>query len=103
LYLEFITWLLGGWGLVKEFEKKRMSFDPMWYDIDTDAFFELVQCDNNKRPGVIAAMVKPAVTEVRTRPPLKLAGHPTDMSNSLSKSFTRTSHVQTSYTTSSTW
>jgi serine/threonine protein kinase len=67
LYLEFITWLLGGWGLVKEFEKKRMSFDPMWYDMDTDAFFELVQCDKNKRPGVIAAMVKPAVTEVSTR------------------------------------
>lgn len=64
LYLEFITWLLGGWDLVKNFERKRMLFDSMWCDMSTDTFFELVECPNSRRPGVIAAMVKPAVTSV---------------------------------------
>ena len=65
LYLEFITWLLGGWELVKAFEEKRMSFDPMWCDMDTDTFFEIVEC---KRPRAFAAMVKPTVKDVRKRP-----------------------------------
>jgi len=64
LYLEFITWLLGGWKLVKEFERMRVSFDPMWYDMNTDTFFELVECSNNKSRGKFAARVKPAVTDV---------------------------------------
>jgi serine/threonine protein kinase len=64
LYLEFITWMLGGWALVKEFEKKRMAFDPMWCDMKTDTFFELVKVPNRRRLGAIAAMVKPTVTAV---------------------------------------
>lgn len=69
LYLEFITWLLGGWRLVKEFERDRMSFDPMWYDMKTDTFFELVKVPNSRRSGAIAAMVKPTVTAVIQPPP----------------------------------
>jgi len=68
LYLEFITWLLGGWELVKDFERGRMSHDPMWYDMDTDTFFELVKCPKSKRPETIAARVKPAVTDVIKHP-----------------------------------
>jgi serine/threonine protein kinase len=64
LYLEFITWLLGGWELVSEFTECRMSLDLMWWNIKTDTFFELVEVPNSTRPGTIVAMVKPAVTEV---------------------------------------
>ncbi|EPE30998.1 Protein kinase-like (PK-like) [Glarea lozoyensis ATCC 20868] len=60
LYLEFITWLLGGWELVKKFEKKRMSFDPMWCDMNTDTFFEIVKV-HGERSIALAARVKPAV------------------------------------------
>lgn len=62
LYLEFITWLLGGWNLVKEFEKKRMSFDPIWYCMSTDTFFELTV--SQQPEAIVAARVKPAVTDV---------------------------------------
>ena len=65
LYLEFITWLLGGWDLVKAFEEKRMSPDPTYYNMRTDTFFELENRPNTE-PEAIAARVKPAVTEVRT-------------------------------------
>jgi serine/threonine protein kinase len=61
LYLEFITWLLGGWDLVQEFTKKRTSHDPMWADIPTDTFFEIVKCSDTGTPG---AMIKPTVTDV---------------------------------------
>ena len=61
LYLEFITWLLGGWDLVQEFTQKRMSFDPMWHEMLTDTFFEIVKCSVTGTPG---AMIKPAVTDV---------------------------------------
>lgn len=64
LYLEFITWLLGGWELVKTFGQKRSLFDPMWYDMNTDTFFELVEYPSSRRRGAIAAMVKPAVKDV---------------------------------------
>jgi serine/threonine protein kinase len=60
LYLEFITWLLGGWEFVKIFERERMSHDPMWYEMRTDTFFELVRIPSRS----IAGMVKPKVTAV---------------------------------------
>lgn len=63
LYLEFITWLLGGWDYVRIFERKRMSWDSMWGEgMHTDTFFELVKCKNSTK---FAARVKPAVKEVR--------------------------------------
>jgi len=61
LYLEFITWLLGGWDLVQEFTDKRTSRDPMWADIPTDTFFEIVECSDTRTPG---AMIKLSVTNV---------------------------------------
>jgi serine/threonine protein kinase len=66
LYLEFITWLLGGWELVEEFTAKRTTFDTMWHDMPTDTFFEIVKCSATGTPG---AMIKPAVTNVRHTPP----------------------------------
>lgn len=63
LYLEFITWLLGGWELIKEFEKRRMSVDPIFWDMKTDTFFELVRYKDSVH---VAAMVKSAVTDVST-------------------------------------
>ena len=41
LYLEFVTWLLGGWAMVEEFTNARMSVDSMWFDMQTDTFFQL--------------------------------------------------------------
>ena len=64
LYLELITWLLGGWNLVKEFKRERMAFDPMWFDTHTDTFFEIVLCKENN--NTVGAMVKPKVTKVST-------------------------------------
>ena len=65
LYLEFITWMLGGWDFVKAFEEKRMSPDPTYYNMRTDTFFEL-ENRSNTDSGPITARVKPAVAEVRT-------------------------------------
>jgi serine/threonine protein kinase len=62
LYLEFITWLLGGWKLVEKFTQKRTTTDALWHDIPTDTFFEIVKCGSTGPPGV---MIKPAVTDVR--------------------------------------
>lgn len=59
LYLDFVTWLLGGWELVEDFARKRQAPDPMWSDIPTDTFFEIVRC---KGDGSIAVMVKEAVS-----------------------------------------
>jgi serine/threonine protein kinase len=61
LYLEFITWLLGGWKLVHEFAIKRASIDRMFADIETDTFFEIVKgCETE----TVGAMIKPIVTDV---------------------------------------
>jgi serine/threonine protein kinase len=64
IFLEFITWLVGGWGLLFEFYESRVDFDPMFFDTQTDIFFEIVKSTN----GNTAAMVKPAVTKVKGLP-----------------------------------
>lgn len=63
LYLEFITWLLGGWDLVKDFALQRVSFDTV-FNMDTDTFFVIL--DSPTGEGI--AMVKPMVTEVSRDP-----------------------------------
>lgn len=57
LYLEFTTWLLGGWNLVEKFTKNRESFDRELH-MPTDTFFEIEK-------GTAEARIKPAVTDVR--------------------------------------
>ena len=60
LYLEFITWMLGGWDLVTEFTWKRMEPDPMLFgQHDSPTFFRFK--DGNRNKG---AEIKPTVTTV---------------------------------------
>lgn len=42
VYLEMITWLLGGRILMEEFFKVRLAIDPHWENMRTDAFFECI-------------------------------------------------------------
>lgn len=61
LYLEFITWMLGGSKLLDEFLQARKARDPMWHDIETHTFFklEIDQITREKK-----AIIKPAVEQV---------------------------------------
>lgn len=60
LYLEIITWQLGGAKLLQTFRQKRTMHDPMRF-MSTDTFFEIVQCEGTSTVG---AMVKREVTDV---------------------------------------
>lgn len=62
LYLELITWFLGGWDFAEKFRVERTAFDPMWFDYHTDTFFEIVRCKVTN--NTLGAMVKPKVTRV---------------------------------------
>lgn len=62
LYLELITWQLGGISLLQEFRRKRNSHDPLRLH-STDTFFEVVHCENINKLG---AMVKSKVLDVRS-------------------------------------
>ncbi|ROW10403.1 hypothetical protein VMCG_01820 [Cytospora schulzeri] len=59
LYLDFVAWLLGGWELVEQFAQTRQAPDPMWSEMSTDTFFEIVRC---KDDDSIAVMVKETVS-----------------------------------------
>lgn len=62
LYLEFLTWLIGGWHLVETFQSMRMTRDAEHPDTLMDTFYEIVECGGAKGLG---ARVKPEVTTVR--------------------------------------
>ncbi|KAI1854172.1 hypothetical protein JX266_001313 [Neoarthrinium moseri] len=64
LYLEFITWMLGGRKLLDDFVKQRRSSDPMWHYMETTTFFELEVC-NGKRTAVIKPTVKKVIPSSR--------------------------------------
>lgn len=64
VYLEMVTWLLGGWPLMKYFIQVRTSIDPNWGDIPTDAFFECIP-----GPDSPLAQLKKTVKEVSPPPP----------------------------------
>lgn len=61
LYLELITWQLGGWSLLQAFRERRRLRDHMQHGIPTDTFFEIVRCEETNTVG---AMIKPKVTKV---------------------------------------
>lgn len=61
LYLEFITWILGGSKLLDEFLEARKARDATWHDIETHTFFELKV---DRGTGEPMAVIKPAVTKV---------------------------------------
>lgn len=62
LYLELVTWLLGGWDLVQEFQSQRSAKDSTTYHrrVDDGTFFEIKRVDED---GSVVAIVKPAVTK----------------------------------------
>lgn len=61
LYLEFITWMLGGRALLDNFLNARKARDAMWHDIETHTFFKL---EIDSATGEKKAIIKPAVTQV---------------------------------------
>ncbi|KAH3940985.1 hypothetical protein HBI81_151500 [Parastagonospora nodorum] len=58
VFLEFVTWTIGGAGLVQSFAKKRMSRDPAYSNYETDTYFELI-C--NPLTGKTEAKIKDSV------------------------------------------
>ncbi|KAI1739132.1 hypothetical protein F4680DRAFT_466665 [Xylaria scruposa] len=67
VFLEFATWLLGGWRLVAEFRDKRGEYDDILCGspdaFPSDHFWEIVQHDPS---DIVAVRVKSAVTEFIT-------------------------------------
>lgn len=63
LYLEMITWLLGGWDLLTYYLERRQSKDPGWYDMMTDTFFEIPSTTPGDKKQV--AIIKAEVKQVR--------------------------------------
>jgi hypothetical protein len=61
VFLEFVTWTLGGAALVRSFARKRMSRDPAYGNDKTDTYFELVF---NESTGMMEAKIKDSVFEV---------------------------------------
>lgn len=61
LYLEFVTWLFGGWSLVEEFSNRRLTIDPFYASVHTDTFFEIAPL---KKTGNLGVSIKQAVLEV---------------------------------------
>lgn len=59
VYLQFVTWYLGGYKLVERFGRKRLANDPSMANMPTDTFFATYS-----EPGMKKAKVKPAVIEV---------------------------------------
>lgn len=76
LYLEFITWLLGGSQLLDEFLEARKARDATWHDIETHTFFELKL---DRGTGEPTAVIKPAVTQVSLVPSARSIMEVTDI------------------------
>jgi serine/threonine protein kinase len=64
LYLEFITWLIGGWDLVDIFAFRRMEADPFMFGQFTTTFFRLVKAKKPDGKWTVGAEIKPVVTTV---------------------------------------
>lgn len=62
LYLEFITWVLGGAKLLDEFVQARKARDVMWHGIETHTFF-MLKIDNETGK---TAIIKSPVVQVRS-------------------------------------
>lgn len=69
LYLEFITWILGGSKLLDEFLEVRKARDATWHDIETHTFFRL---EVDGKTGEPTAVIKPAVKQVSIIPPTRI-------------------------------
>lgn len=78
LYLEFITWMLGGSKLLDDFLVARRARDAMWHETETHTFFELELDNKTKKP---IAVIKPAVKEVSSNRWIYHNMHITDTSS----------------------
>jgi serine/threonine protein kinase len=67
VYLEFVTWMLGGVKLWRDFAKQRLAWD-VFQSTETDTFFEIVKTPDT---GEARVMVKEVVTKVRTQTSLR--------------------------------
>jgi len=63
VYMEFVTWMLGGVKLWNDFAKKRLTWD-VFQSTKTDTFFEIVKNEDTD----VRVMVKEAVTKVCIQP-----------------------------------
>jgi serine/threonine protein kinase len=63
VYLEFVSWLLGGSSLVIAFSRKRMTPDVFQCNRDSDTFFQVDRNPDTLKPEF---MIKPAVSQVST-------------------------------------
>lgn len=61
LYLEMITWLMGGWHLVQSFQRRRDTGEGYYSHSADAAFFRI---ESISKDGTKVVKVKPAVTEV---------------------------------------
>jgi serine/threonine protein kinase len=61
VYMEFVTWMLGGVKLWKDFARLRLTWD-VFQSAKSDTFFEIVK---NEDTDDVRVMVKEAVTKVR--------------------------------------
>jgi serine/threonine protein kinase len=62
VFLEFVTWMLGGQSLLEDFSRSRLTPDVRFNELHTDTFFQPVR---NKDTGQVEVNVKKAVTLVR--------------------------------------
>ncbi|KAK1624881.1 kinase-like domain-containing protein [Colletotrichum phormii] len=67
VYVEFVTWLLGGWELSEHFAEWRMTTSSICgQDFKSDIYFDIVEVrvpkDDDTSSRSMGAMVKPAVT-----------------------------------------
>ncbi|KAK4221268.1 hypothetical protein QBC38DRAFT_138014 [Podospora fimiseda] len=58
VFLECITWYLGGWTLVDDFVQHRKAPDVLLYGFNSDQFFEIVREEGGKTGGRVFARVK---------------------------------------------
>jgi serine/threonine protein kinase len=71
--LEFITWYLGGWTLVKDFVQKRQAPNVLLHNFNSDQFFEIVRSKGDS-DGRVCVRVKEEVAQVRQTPPKLRSG-----------------------------
>jgi serine/threonine protein kinase len=62
VYLEFVTWMLGGSKLVKQFADTRIS--PSLHGFKADDFFEIIPANPPQSTTVADSRVKPVVEDV---------------------------------------
>lgn len=76
LLLEFVSWHLGGWELIKKFMEARKAVNMLLYEWSFDQFFEVVRL-KNMTEGPVYFRVKHEVHEVSLRT-LRLGGFTDD-------------------------